>query len=96
MVYVHEIHPHLQAAGIGWPDKRIQCCLFHVCRGITTVTDMRPRLEAGKQLRKLHSRVTTQQAATAELVTYNQWEHENHEFLNEHSTYTDGIEQDTH
>lgn len=89
----------LKALNTIWPDTRIQRCLFHACMNITTLTGMRPRLDAGKQLRKLAialSRVTTQDDATSWLVAYSQWEQEYHEFLDERSTYMDGSEQDTH
>ncbi len=89
----------LKALRIVWPDTRVQRCLFHVCMNISELTGTRPRLEAGKQLRKLAiglSRVTTRDDAAAWLVAYNQWEQDFREFLDEHSRYADGSIEDTH
>lgn len=35
-----------------WPSTRVQRCLFHVCMNITELTGLRPRLAAGRGLRK--------------------------------------------
>ena len=89
----------LKALRGAWPDTRVQRCLFHVCMNITELTGIRPRLEAGKRLRKLAiglSRVRTREDATAWLVAYNQWEQDFHSFLDERSTYADGSIEDTH
>ncbi len=89
----------LKALKTVWPDTRVQRCLFHVCMKISELTGTRPRLDAGKQLRKLAiglSRVTTRDDAAAWLVAYNQWEQDFHEFLDEHSQYADGSIEDTH
>lgn len=89
----------LKALRIAWPDTRVQRCLFHVCMNITELTGLRPRLAAGKRLRKLAvelSRVKTQENATAWLIAYNQWEQDFHSFLDEQSTYADGSIEDTH
>ena len=42
----------LKALRTVWPSTRVQRCLFHVCMNITELTGLRPRLEAGKSLRK--------------------------------------------
>lgn len=89
----------LKALRIAWPDTRVQRCLFHVCLNITELTGMRPRLEAGRRLRKLAirlSRVKTREDATAWLTAYNQWEQDFRSFLDEHSRYADGSVEDTH
>ena len=41
----------LKALRTYWPDTRVQRCLFHVCMNITALTGLKPRLEAGKQLK---------------------------------------------
>lgn len=89
----------LKALRIAWPDTRVQRCLFHICMNITELTGLRPRLEAGRRLRKLAiglSRVKTQQDAAAWLIAYNRWEQDFRSFLDEQSTYADGGVEDTH
>lgn len=41
-----------------WPDARIQRCLVHVQRNTRTDLTSRPRLEAGRELKKLSDRLT--------------------------------------
>ncbi len=89
----------LKALRITWPNTRVQRCLFHVCMNVSELTGPRPRLEAGKRLRKLAialSRVTTQETAADWLVAYNQWEQDFAGFLDEQSRYEDGSIEDTH
>ena len=89
----------LKALRAHWPDTRVQRCLFHVCMNITALTGLKPRLEAGKQLRKIAvmlSRVTDGDSAAAWLVAYNQWEQQHAAFLDEKSVYADGSIADQH
>lgn len=89
----------LKALRVHWPDAKVQRCLFHVCMNITHLTGLRPRLEAGKQLRRLAvalSRVTDADSAAAWLVSYNRWEQEHAGFLDEKSRYADGTIAETH
>lgn len=41
-----------------WPDTRIQRCLVHVQRNTRTDLTSRPRLEAGRELKKLSDKLT--------------------------------------
>ncbi len=89
----------LKALRAHQPETRVQRCLFHVCMNITRLTDLRPRPEAGKQLRKIAvelSRVTNEDSAAAWLVSYNRWEQEHAGFLDEKSEYTDGTVAEAH
>ena len=89
----------LKALKTMWPGTRARRCLFHVCMNIGELTGMRPRLEAGKRLRKLAvrlSRAKTRDDAAAWPVAYNQWEQDSAGFLDERSRYGDGHLEDTH
>ncbi len=89
----------LKALRAHWPDAKVQRCLFHVCMNISALTGLKPRLQAGKQLRGLAirlSRVTNEKSAVEWLVSYNQWEQEYAAFLDEKSTYADGTIADQH
>ena len=66
----------LKAAKATWPDTRIQRCLFHVQANILELTGRRPRLEAGRQLRRVAlslPRVGDAGGAAEWLVSYNRW-----------------------
>nr|WP_237746116.1 IS1249 family transposase [Bifidobacterium saguini] len=89
----------LKAARTMWPDTRIQRCLFHVQANVFGLTGMRPRLEAGRRLRRIAvalARVRNKDDAAAWLVSYNQWEQDFAGFLDEQSRYADGSMNDTH
>lgn len=82
-----------------WPGTSMQRCLFHIAMNVTALTGMRPRLEAGRQLRRIAitlSRVKTQEDLMDWLVAYNDWETRWHEWLRTQSTYRDGSEADKH
>ncbi|AOH46365.1 MULE transposase [Cutibacterium modestum 30N] len=75
--------PAPEVVGIGaavsecWPSTRIQRCYFHIFESITRHLTMRPRLEAGKELRALTRalmQVLDLDQATAWLVEYAAWE----------------------
>ena len=64
----------LKALRTVWLSTRVQHCLFHVCMNITELTGLRPRLEAGKSLRKAAvalSRVSDADSAAEWLASYN-------------------------
>ena len=89
----------LKALRDRWPDTRVQRCLFHVCMNITELTGVRPRLEAGKRLRRVAvalSRVHDADSAAAWMASYNQWERDFAGFLGEKSEYRDGTIADQH
>ena len=82
-----------------WPDTRIQRCLFHVQANILELTGRRPRLEAGRQLRRVAlslPRVGDAGGAAEWLVSYNRWEQDFASFLDEKSEYADGSVNDMH
>ena len=82
-----------------WPGTSMQRCLFHIAMNVTALTGMSPRLEAGRQLRRIAitlSRVKTQEDLRDWLVAYNDWETRWHEWLRIQSTYRDGSEADKH
>lgn len=89
----------MKAARTMWPDTRIQRCLFHVQANIMESTGMRPRLQAGRRLRRIAvalARVKTKDDAAAWLASYNQWERDFAAFLDEKSRYEDGSVNDMH
>lgn len=89
----------LKAAKATWPDTRIQRCLFHVQANILELTGRRPRLEAGRQLRRVAlslPRVGDAGGAAEWLVSYNRWEQDFASFLDEKSEYADGSVNDMH
>ena len=89
----------LKALRTVWPSTRVQRCLFHVCMNITELTGLRPRLEAGKSLRKAAvalSRVSDADSAAEWLASYNQWEQDHKEFLDQKSHWEDGTVADQH
>lgn len=89
----------LKALRTVWPSTRVQRCLFHVCMNITELTGLRPRLEAGKSLRKAAvalSRVSDADSAAEWLASYNQWEQDQKEFLDQKSHWEDGTVADQH
>ncbi len=60
-----------------WPETRVQRCYFHVFQTVTRHLTMRPRLEAGKQLRALTQalmRVADLDQGRAWIVEYAAWE----------------------
>lgn len=64
---------------------------------ITELTGLRPRLEAGKRLRKAAvalSRVSDADSAAEWLASYNQWEQDHKEFLDQKSHWEDGTVAD--
>jgi hypothetical protein len=76
-----------------WPSTRVQRCLFHVCMNITGPTGLRPRLEAGRRLRKVAvalSRVSDAATAAEWMASYNRWERDFAGFLDQKSRWEDG------
>lgn len=88
-----------KAMGRAWPGTAMQRCLFHVCMNVTALTGMRPRLPAGRELRRIAialSRTADADGLRDWLVSYNAWRTRWHTWLRESSTYKDGTEADTH
>ena len=82
-----------------WPDAAVQRCLFHVCMNVTELTGMRPRLEAGRRLRRAAvalGRVHDAGSAAAWMASCNRWERDFAGFLDEKSVYRDGTVADRH
>jgi hypothetical protein len=82
-----------------WPSTRVQRCLFHVCMNITGPTGLRPRLEAGRRLRKVAvalSRVSDAATAAEWMASYNRWERDFAGFLDQKSRWEDGTVADRH
>ena len=82
-----------------WPSTRVQRCLFHVCMNITGLTGLRPRLEAGRRLRKVAvalSRVSDAATAAEWMASYNRWERDFAGFLDQKSRWEDGTVADQH
>lgn len=71
-----------------WPKTLVQRCYFHVFQTVTRHLTMRPRLEAGKQLRALTKalmQVSDLEQARAWIVAYACWETRWDEFLTHRS-----------
>lgn len=82
-----------------WPSTRVQRCLFHVCMNITGLTGLRPRLEAGRRLRKVAvalSHVSDAATAAEWMTSYNRWERDFVGFLDQKSRWEDGTVADQH
>lgn len=82
-----------------WPSTRVQRCLFHVCMNITGLTGLRPRLEAGRRLRKVAvalSHVSDAATAAEWMTSYNRWERDFAGFLDQKSRWEDGTVADQH
>ena len=72
-----------------WPKTRVQRCYFHIFNTVTRHLTMRPRLDAGKQLRALVKalmQVSNLEQARAWIVAYANWETHWDEFL-KHRSY---------
>lgn len=72
-----------------WPDTAVQRCYFHIFQTVTRHLTMRPRLEAGRQIRALTKalmRVSNNEQAVAWTTQYTAWEAEWDTFL-KHRTY---------
>ena len=69
-----------------WPQVKIQRCLVHIQRNVRTYLTLKPRLAAGKSLRRLSLKLTkirTQEAAAQWMAAFAAWHAENQELLNE-------------
>ncbi|KFI40218.1 putative IS256 family transposase [Bifidobacterium actinocoloniiforme DSM 22766] len=82
-----------------WPGTSTQRRLFHIAMNVTTLTGMRPRLRAGRQLRRIAialSHVKDGDRMRQWLLGYNDRETTWHQWLKETSTHGDGSQADTH
>lgn len=86
-----------EALRTAWPSTRVQRCLFHVYMNVTELTDLKPRLAAGKSPRKAAvalSRVPDADPAAEWPASYNQREQDHEEFLDQKSHREDGTVAD--
>ena len=78
---------------------RIQRCLVHITRFVTTRTTHRPRTDAGKDLRHIIGflcRIRTTDQAQRWLSAYDDWKRTYHDFLEEKTSNSTGKPTFTH
>lgn len=87
-----------KAAGLVWPDAKIQRCTFHAANQVKRCTTLKPKLEAGIELLGIANGLKDAkdaESATAWLLEYNEWCTKWNSFLKEY-TVKDGKRVYTH